>query len=74
MAGGLVSGGRIGVTIGLNKDEPRRIVLLLNDVEAPNARFLHAFPRVGETGLLKCLNTLRFDVDMDVDNEHGHDK
>jgi hypothetical protein len=60
----------IGVTIGLNKNEPRRIILLLEAIESRDARFIPAFARVGYSGLFESLYEVRFDTDLNVINQH----
>ena len=60
----------IGVTISLNKNKPRRVILLLEAIELSDARFLPAFARVGHSGLFESLDELRFDTDVNVINQH----
>ncbi len=51
MIGLFVRGRRFGRTVHLYKDEPRRIVPLLYDVEARDTRLLNAVACVLESGL-----------------------
>ena len=61
----------VGVAIHLHEDEVRRVILLLDDVEARHARLLPARARVGKRRLFEGLNVFRFDVNMNVDHKHG---
>ena len=65
-----VSGGSFGGAIGFHEDEPRRFILLLNDVEARDARFFDALPRIFERNLFEPFNGLFFDPDVNVHHEH----
>ena len=58
------------VVVGLNEDEPGWIIGLLNHIEPGNARFLNAMPRIFDRRLAKFLDTLRPDMDVNVDDEH----
>ena len=59
------------IAIDFNEDEPRDVILLLHDIKAQDAWFLDAFARIRQRGRLECLDTLRFDADMDMNNKHG---
>jgi hypothetical protein len=52
----------------------RRVILLLDDVKARDARFFQACARIGDRRLFESLHPLRLDVNMNVNNEHGGDK
>jgi len=65
-----VTGGGVGIAIGFEEEEAGRIVQLLEAIEAGDAWFASALPGVGDGGLLERLDTIRFDVDEDVNNEH----
>ena len=58
------------VVVGFNEDEPGRIIGLLNHVKPGNARFLNTIPRIFDRRLAKFLDTLRPDMDVNVDDEH----
>jgi hypothetical protein len=66
----LVRGGGIRIPINFHQHKARQVILLLDDVKAHDARLFQAFPRVGEGCLFESLNALRFDVNMDMNNEH----
>ena len=57
MRGLLVARRRIGVAIDLEQRESRRIVVLLDDVEADDARFLDAVARVLERRRLEGVDS-----------------
>ena len=67
----LVRGRSGGIPINLHQNETRRVVLLLHDIEARDARLLQARAPIGERRLLESFHTLRFDADMNMNNEHG---
>ena len=66
----LVRGGGIHIPINFHQHKARRVILLLDDVKAHDARFFQAFPRIGECRLFEGFRALRFDVNMDMNNEH----
>ena len=70
----LVRGGGIRIPINFHQHKARRVILLLDDVEARDARLFQAFPRVGEHRLFESFDALRFDMNMNVNNEHGCDE
>jgi hypothetical protein len=43
---------------------------LLEAIEASDARFPPAFPRIGRRGQLESLDKLRFDMDVNVNDKH----
>lgn len=69
--GCLVRDGRFDTPVNLNEQEPGRIILLLQQIKGGDAGFLHALLCVGESGLPEGVDTFRFDVDMDVNNQHA---
>lgn len=58
----------VGISINLDQHETRRVVLLLDDIEARDAWFFQARTRVGERGLIEGVNALRFDMNMNMNN------
>jgi len=58
------------VVVSLNQDKLGWIIGLLNHIKPGNARFLNTIPRVFDRRLAKFLDTLRPDMDMNVDDEH----
>jgi tetratricopeptide (TPR) repeat protein len=66
----LVRGGGIRIPINFHQHKPRRVVLLLDDVEARHARLFQTHTGVGERRLFKSLNALQLDMNMDMNNEH----
>ena len=60
-----------GVAIHLHEHETRRVILLLDDIEARHARLFQAFTRVGKRRLFEGLNVFRFDMNMNVNHKHG---
>lgn len=67
----LVRGGGIGVTIDFHQHEARRVLGLLQDVEAQHTKFEPAAPRVELRRLPEGLDAFRFDMNMNVNDEHG---
>jgi hypothetical protein len=63
-------GGGPGIAINLHQHEPRRVILLLQDVEAQDAGFLQTVARVESGRLLERHDALRFDMDLNVNYEH----
>lgn len=72
MRGLLMGGRRGGSAVDFDEDEARRIVGLLDHVEARDPWFLHAGAGIGERRGLKGCDVLRFDVNLDVDDEQRH--
>jgi hypothetical protein len=69
-----VRGGGVRIPINFHQHKARRLILLLDDVEARDARFFQARARIGERHLFESLHTLRLDMNMNVNNEHGCDE
>lgn len=63
--------GRGGGAIHLDEHEPRGIVLLPDDIESGDTRFLEAGPRVLEGGLFEGGLLAGDHVDEDIDDVHG---
>ena len=57
--------------VDFHQDEVGGVVVVLKDVEADDARFLHAGGRVGDGGGFEGVDGGGVDVDVDVDDEHG---
>ena len=66
----LVLGGGIRIPINFHQHKARRVILLLADIEARDARLFQALARIGECRLFKSLNALRPDVNMNMNNKH----
>src|SRR5581483_9202623 len=69
MPGFLVRGGSLGGAIGFDENEARGIVLVLDDIEAGDARLLDAGGGVGKRGLFESVDAIGFDVNLNVDDE-----
>jgi hypothetical protein len=54
----------------LDQDEPGRVILLLDHVEACNTRFANAVARILERRGLEGLDRIRLDVDVDMNHQH----
>ncbi len=67
----LVRGGGGGLAIDLYEHEPGRIILLLGDLKPRHARFLQTGARICQRRLLEGLDAFWFDMNMNVNNEHG---
>ena len=67
----LVRDGGLLRAVDLHQDEVGRVVVVLEDVEAGDARLLHAGGRVGEGGGFEGVDVGWIDVDVNVDDEHG---
>jgi hypothetical protein len=67
----LVGGGGIGVAINFHQHEPRRVVLLLQDVKTQDTQFEPAAAGVEPRRLFERLHAIGFDMNMNVNNEHG---
>jgi len=63
-------GGRFDAPVNLNEQEPGRVLLLLQQIKGGDAGFLQTKPRIGEGGLAKGFDVFRFNVDMDMNNQH----
>ena len=74
MACFLVRGSGIRIVIHFHQHKARRVILLLDGIEARDARFFQALARIGERRLFEGCNTLRLDMNMNVNNEHGCDE
>ena len=68
MFGFLMRVGGTGITIDFHQHEPRRVVLLLQNVKAQDAQFQQAPACVEPRRLFEVLNAFRFDMDMNVNN------
>lgn len=71
VGGRLVRDGRFDTPVNFNEQEPGRIILLLQQIKGGNAGFLNALLCVGEGGLPEGVDAFRFDVDMDMNNQHA---
>ena len=60
----------VGGAIDLHQHKARRIILLLDHVEADDTRLLHTMLRVIKRGSCEGLNSIGLDMDKDVDDEH----
>src|SRR5439155_11834523 len=60
----------VRVAIDFDEHETVRVVRLLDDIKAGNARFLDAVARVLECGLPERLDALRFHMNLDMDDQH----
>jgi hypothetical protein len=61
---------RFGVPIDLNQHEARGIVGLFKNIESHDAGLLNAVPGIFASGLAKCLEVFRFDVEIHDENDH----
>src|ERR1041385_207375 len=68
--GFLVLHGRLGVAVDLVEHETRRVLLLLEKIEARDSRLLRALGRVDPGGGDKCIDEFRLDVSLNDENEH----
>jgi len=59
-----------GRAVDLDEKEPRRVAVLLHDIEAYDARFLHAVARVLERGGPESVDGVGLYVNEDVDDDH----
>jgi hypothetical protein len=57
--------------VQLDQQKPRRVVVLLDDVEAHDAGLLHAVARILERRGGEGVHGIGLHVDEDVDDEHG---
>jgi hypothetical protein len=74
--GGVVGGlfvrdGGLLRAVDFHQDEVGGVGVVLKDVEAGDARLLHAGGRIGEGGGFEGVDVGGIDVDVDVDDEHG---
>ena len=58
------------ITINLHEHKPRRVVLLLDNIELCDTGFFQALLRVGNGSPLESFNGFRFDVNMNMNDEH----
>ena len=65
-----MSPGRIGRAIGFDQHKSRRIVLVLKHIKARNTRFLNTGAGIRYRGLSEGINVLRFQVNVDVYDQH----
>ena len=70
MGGLLVARRVVGSAIDLQQHKARRVILLLDHIEADDARLLHAMLRVIERSSFEGLDSVGLDMDEDVDDEH----
>jgi len=70
VGGLLVRDGGLLRAVDFHQDEVGRVVIVLEDVEAGDARLLHAGGRVGDGGGFEGVDMGGVDVDVDVDDEH----
>lgn len=66
----LVRRGGSGIAIDLDENKPRRIILLLNDIEPGHTLFFKARPGIRQRRSFKLFHCFRFDMNMNVNNEH----
>ena len=59
------------VAIHFNQDESRWVILLLHDVKARDTRLSQALTSVCERGFFEGINRFRFNVDMNMNDEHA---
>ena len=64
----LVRGGGIRIPINFHQHKARRVILLLDGIEARNARFLQTLARIGKCRLFESLYTVRFDMNMNMNH------
>lgn len=62
---------RVRFAIDFNEEEAGWVGGFLEEVEAGNARLLDAFPGIGQGRLLKSRDALWFDVDVNMNDQHG---
>ncbi len=58
------------ITIDLDQKESRRVIVLLDHIEAGDARLAHAVTRILDRCLAKGLDGIRLDLDMNKNDEH----
>ena len=68
MLGFLVRRRGLRSAIDLHQHKARRVILLLHEIKAGDARFLDALSRVGNRGLFEGLDVLRFYVNVNVND------
>ena len=66
-----MSRGRLYCAIGFDQDESRRIILLLDDVEARDSRFFDTLAGVGERRLFEGFNVFRLETNLNVNDKHN---
>ena len=62
-----------GIAINFDEHEARRIVGLLDDIEAADARLQQAQARVEERGGFESRDAIRLHMNMNVDDEHDRE-
>ena len=67
----LVSGRGGGVAVDFDENEPGGVVGLLEHIETRDAGLATAGVCICERGSCECVDVFRFDVNMNVDGEHG---
>lgn len=70
VVGFLVPGGILFGAIDFDQDKPRRIILLLEDIEASNAGFLTAMKSIFDGSGSERFNLIRFDMHKNMNNQH----
>ena len=70
MIGLLVRCRRVRRSVRFYQDKPRRIILLLDDIEPGNPRLLDALPRIRQRCLFKGFHIFRLHLDMHMNNQH----
>ena len=71
MRGFPVRGGRQLVAIHLDQDKTAWVISLLDHIRPGDAGFPNAVAGIFNGCFAESLNELRFDVNMDMDNEHA---
>jgi hypothetical protein len=71
MGGLLVGRGSRGGAVGFDEHKTRRIVGLLYDIEPGDPGFTDRLPGVLQTRGLEGLDRLGFDLNMNLNDEHG---
>ena len=66
----LVGGVGVGTAINVHEHEAVGIIGLLHNIKADDAGFLHAGAGVGERGGHERHEAFRFNLDVDMDDEH----
>jgi hypothetical protein len=66
----VAAGVRLGA-VGFNQHEPRGILEILDKVKSGDPGLFDRGGRVFNTGGPECLDEIRLDMDMHMDDEHG---
>jgi len=66
----LVRGGGLGIAINLHQHKSSRVILLLQNVETQDAQFSKLKRALTRVACLKRLDTIRFDMNMNVNHKH----